>query len=42
VLCSEFTLFAENVVVATGAYHTPRVPAFARELTRTSSSSTPR
>lgn len=28
----EHTLFAENVVVATGAFHTPRVPAFAREL----------
>jgi len=26
------TLFAENVVVATGAFNTPRVPAFAREL----------
>ena len=25
-------LFAENVVVATGAYHHPRVPPFAREL----------
>ncbi len=28
----EHTLFAENVVVATGAFNTPRVPAFAREL----------
>jgi putative flavoprotein involved in K+ transport len=26
------TLFAENVVVATGAFHTPRIPPFAREL----------
>jgi len=30
--CGEQTLFAENVVVATGAYHHPRVPPFAREL----------
>ncbi len=28
----EHTLFAENVVVATGAFNTPRVPVFAREL----------
>jgi len=28
----EQTLFAENVVVATGAFNNPRVPAFAREL----------
>ena len=28
----EHTLFAENVVVATGAFNNPRVPAFAREL----------
>jgi putative flavoprotein involved in K+ transport len=28
----EHTLFAENVVVATGAYNSPRVPPFAREL----------
>jgi len=28
----EHTLFADNVVVATGACNTPRVPAFAREL----------
>ena len=28
----EHTLFAENVVVATGAFNTPRVPAFAGEL----------
>jgi putative flavoprotein involved in K+ transport len=26
------TIYAENVVVATGAFNTPRVPAFAREL----------
>jgi putative flavoprotein involved in K+ transport len=32
VSCVEHTLFAENVVVATGAFNTPRVPAFAREL----------
>ena len=30
----EHTLFAENVVVATGAFNTPRVPSFARELDR--------
>ena len=28
----EHTLFAENVVVASGAFNTPRIPAFAREL----------
>ena len=28
----EHTQLAENVVVATGAFNTPRVPAFAREL----------
>jgi len=28
----EHTLFADTVVVATGAFNTPRVPAFAREL----------
>ncbi len=28
----EHKLFAENVVVATGAFNNPRVPAFAREL----------
>ncbi len=28
----EHTLFADNVVVATGAFHSPRIPAFAREL----------
>jgi putative flavoprotein involved in K+ transport len=32
VRCSQHTLFAENVVVATGAFHNPRVPSFAREL----------
>ena len=32
VICGEHMLFAENVVVATGAYHNPRVPQFAREL----------
>jgi putative flavoprotein involved in K+ transport len=32
VICGENTLFAENVVVATGASHNPRVPQFAREL----------
>ena len=32
VVCREHTLFAENVVVATGAYNNPRVPPFAREL----------
>jgi putative flavoprotein involved in K+ transport len=26
------TIFAENVVVATGAFNTPKVPSFAREL----------
>ena len=31
-ICGEHTLFAENVVVATGAYNNPRVPPFAREL----------
>ena len=30
--CGEHTLFAENVVVATGAFNTPKVPTFAREL----------
>jgi putative flavoprotein involved in K+ transport len=30
--CGEHTLFAENVVVATGAFNNPRVPSFAREL----------
>jgi putative flavoprotein involved in K+ transport len=28
----QHTLFAENVVVATGAFNNPRVPSFAREL----------
>ena len=32
VSCGEHTLFAENVVVATGAFSNPRVPPFAREL----------
>ena len=32
VACSEFTLVAENVVVATGAYHNPRIPPYACEL----------
>jgi putative flavoprotein involved in K+ transport len=32
VKCSEYTLLAENVVVATGAYHHPRVPPYACEL----------
>ena len=30
--CGQHTLFAENVVVATGAFNNPRVPSFAREL----------
>lgn len=30
--CGEQTLFAENVVVATGASNNPRVPSFVREL----------
>ena len=32
VICGRITLFAENVVVATGASNNPRVPPFAREL----------
>jgi putative flavoprotein involved in K+ transport len=32
VRAGEHKLFAENVVVATGAFNNPRVPAFAREL----------
>jgi len=32
VSCDRQTLFAENVVVATGAFNNPRVPSFAREL----------
>ena len=32
VICGERTLWAENVVVATGAYHNPSVPPFARDL----------
>ena len=34
VTCGQHTLFAENVVVATGAFNNPRVPPFARELDR--------
>jgi putative flavoprotein involved in K+ transport len=32
VICGQHPLFAENVVVATGAFNNPRVPSFAREL----------
>jgi putative flavoprotein involved in K+ transport len=32
VSCCGHTLFAQNVVVSTGASHNPRVPPFAREL----------
>jgi putative flavoprotein involved in K+ transport len=32
VICGGYTLFAENIVVATGASNNPRVPPFAREL----------
>ena len=32
VRCGQHTLFAENAVVATGAFNNPRVPSFAREL----------
>ena len=32
VICGKDTLFAENVVVATGASSNPRIPEFAREL----------
>jgi putative flavoprotein involved in K+ transport len=32
VTCGQHRLFAENVVVATGAFNNPRVPSFAREL----------
>ena len=28
VICGEHSMFAENVVVATGAYHHPRIPDF--------------
>ena len=31
-MCGNDTLLAENVVVASGAYHSPRIPSFAREL----------
>ena len=32
VVATDLTVAAENVVVATGAYHTPRVPEFADQL----------
>jgi putative flavoprotein involved in K+ transport len=32
VTCGQHTLFAKNVVVATGAFNNPKVPSFAREL----------
>jgi putative flavoprotein involved in K+ transport len=32
VICGEYSLLADNVVVATGAYNNSRVPPFAREL----------
>jgi putative flavoprotein involved in K+ transport len=32
VICGEYSLLADNVVVATGAYNNPRLPPFAREL----------
>ena len=32
VVATDLTVAAENVVVATGAYHTPRVPEFAHQL----------
>jgi putative flavoprotein involved in K+ transport len=32
VTCREYSLFAANVVMATGAFNNPRVPSFAREL----------
>ena len=35
VVCGNDSLFADNIVVSTGAYHTPRVPAFASELDET-------
>ena len=31
-ICGEHTILADNVVVATGAYHNPRIPPFAAEL----------
>ena len=34
VTCGQQALFAENVVVATGAFKNPRVPSFARDLDR--------
>jgi putative flavoprotein involved in K+ transport len=32
VTCGDHTLVAANVIVATGAYHNPRIPPFARDL----------
>lgn len=32
VACDDYTLTADNVVVATGAYHNPKIPPFAPEL----------
>jgi putative flavoprotein involved in K+ transport len=34
VTCGQQPLFAENVVVATGAFNNPRVPSFARDLNK--------
>jgi putative flavoprotein involved in K+ transport len=34
VTCGQHTVFAENVVVATGAFNNPRVPSFARDLNK--------
>jgi putative flavoprotein involved in K+ transport len=34
VTCGQQALFAENVVVATGAFNNPRVPSFARDLNK--------
>ena len=42
VSCGEHTLLAGNVVVATGAFNTPRVPSFACELDRSIVQLTPR
>lgn len=33
--CGEDSVFAENVVVATGAFHNPRIPSFATQLDET-------
>lgn len=41
VVAGQRTFTAENVVVATGAYHTPRIPGFPNSSIRPSSSSTP-